>query len=98
MEYRVAVVVRKSSQQTQINEAEYPKDLVNRDFRAGQANDIWVADYTYVSTWQGIAYVVFFIDMYADRIVSWKLSTSQTTDFILDALQHALNDRDVTVD
>ena len=79
-------------------QAECPKDLVNRDFRAELPNKLWVADYTYVSTWQGFAYVAFVIDTYADRIVGWKLSTSQTTDFVLDALEQALNDREVTTD
>jgi transposase InsO family protein len=75
-----------------------PMDLVNREFRAGQPNELWVADYTYVSTWQGFAYVAFVIDTFADRIVGWKLSTSQTTDFVLDALEQALHDRDVPID
>lgn len=75
-----------------------PKDLVNREFRADQPNELWVADYTYVSTWQGFAYVAFVIDTFADRIVGWKLSTSQTTDFVLDALEQALHDRNVPAD
>ena len=75
-----------------------PLDLVNRDFRADRPNELWVADYTYVSTWQGFAYVAFVIDTFADRIVGWKLSSSQSTDFVLDALEQALVDRDVTVD
>jgi putative transposase len=75
-----------------------PKDLVNREFRAEQPNELWVADYTYVSTWQGFAYVAFVIDTFGDRIVGWKLSTSQTTDFVLDALEQALSDRAVTAD
>jgi len=51
--------------------------------------------YTYVSTWQGFAYVAFIIDTYGDRIVGWKLSASQTTDFVLDALEQALSEREV---
>jgi len=75
-----------------------PMDLINREFRAEQPNELWVADYTYVSTWHGFAYVVFVIDTFADRIVGWKLSTSQTTDFVLDALEQALHDRKVPID
>jgi len=75
-----------------------PLDLVNRDFRADQPNELWVADCTYVSTWQGFAYVAFVIDTFADRIVGWKMSSSQTTDFVLDALEQALVDRDVAVE
>jgi len=75
-----------------------PLDLVNREFKADRPNELWVADYTYVSTWQGFAYVAFVIDTYADRIVGWKLSTSQTTYFELDALEQALHSRDVEKD
>ena len=75
-----------------------PLDLVNRDFRADRPNELWVADYTYVSTWQGFAYVAFIIDTFADRIVGWKLSRTQTTDFVMDALEQALHDRDVSAD
>ena len=75
-----------------------PLDLVNREFRADSPNELWVADYTYVSTWQGFAYVAFVIDTFADRIVGWKLSNSQTTDFVLDALEQALHDREVPLD
>lgn len=49
-----------------------------------------------VSTWQGFVYVAFVINTFADRIVGWKLSTSQTTDFALDVLKQALNDREVS--
>jgi len=77
--------------------ASCPLDLVGRDFRADQPNELWVADYTYVSTWQGFAFVAFVIDTFADRIVGWKLSNSQTTDFVLDALEQALVDRDVAI-
>ena len=51
---------------------------------------LWVSDFTYVSTWQGFAYVAFIIDTFADRIVGWKVSRSAKTDFVLDALEQAL--------
>jgi len=83
---------------TQSNQqAVCPLDLVNRDFRADHPNELWVSDYTYVSTWQGFAYVAFVIDTFADRIVGWKLSSSQTTGFVLDALEQALVHRDVVL-
>jgi len=52
-----------------------------------------VSDFTYVSTWQGMVYVAFVIDVYARRIVGWKVSSSMTTDFVLDALEQALHAR-----
>ena len=67
-----------------------PRDKVNRQFRATAPNTLWVSDFTYVSTWQGFAYVAFIIDTFADRIVGWKVSRSAKTDFVLDALEQAL--------
>ena len=67
-----------------------PLDRVNRQFRAERPNQLWVADFTYVSTWQGWLYVAFVIDVFARRIVGWRVSTSMHTDFVLDALEQAL--------
>jgi transposase InsO family protein len=67
-----------------------PLDRVNRQFRAEHPNQLWVADFTYVSTWQGWLYVAFVIDVFARRIVGWRVSTSMHTDFVLDALEQAL--------
>ena len=67
-----------------------PRDRVNRQFRAERPNQLWVADFTYVSTWQGFVYVAFIIDVFARRIVGWRVSRSMRTDFVLDALEQAL--------
>ena len=67
-----------------------PLDRVNRQFLAERPNQLWVSDFTYVSTWQGWLYVAFVIDVYARRIVGWRVSSSMHTDFVLDALEQAL--------
>ena len=67
-----------------------PLDRVNRQFKADRPNQLWVSDFTYVSTWQGWLYVAFVIDVFARRIVGWRVSSSMTTDFVLDALEQAL--------
>ena len=67
-----------------------PLDRVNRVFRADRPNQLWVSDFTYVSTWQGWLYVAFVIDVYARRIVGWRVSSSMHTQFVLDALEQAL--------
>ena len=67
-----------------------PLDKVNRQFRAQRPNQLWVSDFTYVSTWQGWLYVAFVVDVFARRIVGWRTSSSMTTDFVLDALEQAL--------
>ncbi|MHB8919436.1 MAG: IS3 family transposase [Halothiobacillus sp.] len=70
-----------------------PLDRVNRQFKADRPNQLWVSDFTYVSTWQGWLYVAFVIDVFARRIVGWRVSSSMRTDFVLDALEQALYDR-----
>jgi transposase InsO family protein len=67
-----------------------PLDRVNREFRAERPNQLWVSDFTYVSTWQGFVYVAFVIDVFARLIVGWRVSASMHTDFVLDALEQAL--------
>jgi len=63
-------------------------DRVNRQFQSDRPNQLWVSDFTYVSTWQGFVYVAFVIDVFARRIVGWRVSRSMKTDFVLDALIH----------
>ena len=67
-----------------------PRDLVNRKFTADCPNQLWVADFTFVSTWQGFAYVAFIVDVYSRFIVGWRVSRHMKTDFVLDALEQAL--------
>jgi len=67
-----------------------PQDRVNREFHAARPNQLWVSDFTYVSTWQGLVHVAFVIDVYARYIVGWRLSRSMRADFVLDALEQAL--------
>jgi putative transposase len=61
-------------------------DLVDRVFTADVPNRLWVADITYVGTASGWVYASFVLDVFARRIVGWKLSTSLRTDLALDAL------------
>ncbi|AWZ50467.1 IS3 family transposase [Escherichia coli] len=65
-------------------------DHVNRQFVAERPDQLWVADFTYVSTWQGFVYVAFIIDVFAGYIVGWRVSSSMETTFVLDALEQAL--------
>ena len=67
-----------------------PLDRVNRVFKADRPNQLWVSDFTYVSIWQGWLYVANALDVYARRIVGWRVSSSMRTDFVLDALEQAL--------
>ena len=70
-----------------------PDDKVNREFTADMPNQLRVSDFTYVSSWQGMVYVAFVIDVLARKIVGWHVSTSMTTGFVLDALNQAICQR-----
>ncbi len=69
---------------------ERPQDKVNRQFVATEPNQLWVADITYVATWIGFVYVAFVTDVFARRIVGWRVSRSLSTDLVLDALEQAI--------
>jgi putative transposase len=88
-------VVRGKVVRTTVSDAKAPcpQDRVNRQFHAQRPNQLWVSDFTYVSTWQGWLYVAFVVDVFARRIVGWRVSSSMRTDFVLDALEQALYDR-----
>ena len=66
---------------------------MKRQFTATRPNQLWVSDFTYVATWRGFVYVAFVIDIFARRIVGWRVSASLQTDFVLDALEQAIYDR-----
>jgi putative transposase len=96
-------VVRSKVIRTTVSNKVVPgrQDRVNREFRAARPNALWVSDFTYVSTWQGFVYVAFafafafafVIDVYARRIIGWKVSSSAWADFVLDVLEQALHAR-----
>ena len=67
-----------------------PADLVERDFTAQQPNELWVADLTFVASWQGFVYVAFVIDAFSRMIVGWRAARTLRSDLVLDALEQAL--------
>jgi putative transposase len=88
-------VVRGRKRKTTISDdtAARPADLVQRDFTAQRPNQLWVADLTYVATWQGFVYVAFITDVFSRKIVGWRVSNSLRSDLALDALEQALHAR-----
>jgi len=74
-------------------DSEHRSDLVDRHFTATRPNQLWVSDCTYVATWRGFVYVAFVIDVFARRLVGWRVSSSLATDFVRDALEQAIYDR-----
>jgi transposase InsO family protein len=72
------------------NGAALPGDLVKHDFRAERPNQLWVSDFTYVATWSGFVYTAFVIDVFARRIIGWRVARSMRTELVLDALEQAI--------
>ncbi len=70
--------------------AALPHDLVKREFKAERPNQLWVADFTYVATWSGFVYTAFVIDVFARRIIGWRVARSMRTELVLDALEQAI--------
>ena len=75
------------------DKASRPADLVERQFTAERPNQLWVADFTYVATWKGFVFAAFVVDVFARRIVGWRVSSSIKTELVLDALEQALHAR-----
>lgn len=84
--------VRGKVKRTTISDPKMPKpaDLVDRNFRPLAPDRLWVADFTYCSTWSGWCYTAFVIDAYARRILGWAVSTTMITQFVVDAVEQAI--------
>ena len=88
-------VIRGKPHRTTIQDksAPCPLDKVNRNFKASAPDMLWVADFTYVATWTGFVYVAFITDVFARKIVGWRVSRTAHAAFVLDALEQAVHDR-----
>ena len=91
-ELGLAGAVRGKVKRTTISDPRAPKphDLVNRNFRPLAPDRLWVADFTYVSTWSGWCYTAFVIDAYARRILGWSVATTMTSQLVVDAVEQAI--------
>ena len=68
---------------------ERARDLLQRDLTATSPNEKWVADITYLRTWNGFVYLAFILDCYSRMIVGWQLATHLRSELVLDALEMA---------
>ena len=66
-------------------------DPVNRVFTASAPNQLWVADITYVPTWEGFIYLAVLLDVFSRKIVGWSMANHMRTELILAALEMALD-------
>ena len=69
------------------------QDLVDRDFAAQAADELWIADITYITTWAGFLCLAVVIDAWSRRVVGWAMASHLRTELVLDALNMALAQR-----
>jgi putative transposase len=69
-------------------------NLLARDFTADRPNVKWLADITYIDTYEGWSYLAAVMDVYSRRIVGWSMHTRMATDLVEDALRMALGQRE----
>ena len=91
-ELGLAGAVRGRSRRTTISDpkAAKPLDLVDRNFGPLAPVRLWVADFTYCSTWSGWCYTAFVIDAYARRMLGWSVATTMTSQLVVDAVEQAI--------
>jgi len=84
--------VRGKVKKTTISDPKAPKplDLVDRKFAPLAPDRLWVADFTYCSTWSGWCYTAFVIDAYARRILGWSVATTMTSQLVVDTVEQAI--------
>jgi hypothetical protein len=73
--------------------AAQPPDLVRRDFNPNGPDHVWVADITYVRTWEGWLYLAVILDAFSRRVVGWSLADHLRTELATNALHMALATR-----
>lgn len=78
---------------TTTKEAPAAPDLVRRDFSASRPDELWLADITYVSTWEGFLFLAGVMDMYSRRCVGWSMRDDLQADLVIDALGMAVTRR-----
>ena len=68
-------------------------DLVKRVFKAWRPNELWVADITYVPTWERFLYVAVVLDAWSRRVVGWAFAIHLRVELVLGALRMAVRRR-----
>ena len=68
-------------------------DLVDRDFTAKAANELWVADITFVPTATGFLYLAVVLDAWSRKIVGWSMANHLRAELVVDALEMAVGQR-----
>jgi len=88
---------RRKYKSTRDKDARPAPDLVDRKFAATAPNQLWVADITYVPTWEGFLYLAVVLDVFSRRIVGWAMESHLRAELVIDALNMAIGQRQPSV-
>jgi putative transposase len=88
-------VSRRGKRRTKTAQAETPvaPDLVRRKFTAATPNELWIADITYVPTWEGWLFLAVVVDACSRRVCGWSMRDDLKADLVVDALGMATTRR-----
>jgi len=88
-------ITRRKQPRTTIREARVrpAPDLVRREFSASAPDTLWVADITYIPTWEGFTYLAVVLDVFSRRVVGWSMEEHMRTELVLSALSMAIEQR-----
>jgi len=94
-EVGISGVSRRRTKRTTTTTKQAPAapDLVRRDFSASRPDELWLADITYVPTWEGFLFLAGVMDMYSRRCVGWSMRDDLQADLVIDALGMAVTRR-----
>jgi putative transposase len=68
-------------------------NLLDRQFNPSAANEVWVADITYIPTREGWLYLAAVEDLYSRRVVGWSIADHLESRLVVDALELAVQRR-----
>jgi len=85
---------KKFKRTTNSNHSNYVSpNLLKQNFRVNSPNEVWVADITYISTYEGWLYLSVVLDLYSRKVVGWSMSNRMTSQLVSDSLEYAIADR-----
>ena len=85
---------KKFKKTTNSNHSNYiSPNLLEQNFRVNLPNKIWVADITYISTYEGWLYLSVVLDLYSRKVVGWSMSNRMTSQLVIDSFENAIIER-----
>jgi putative transposase len=66
------------------------ENLLDRQFEAARANEVWLADITYIPTREGFLYLAAVEDLYSRMVVGWSMADHMESRLVVDALEMAV--------